>query len=155
MKKFNLNSRTARKGGIAFAITAITIVIIIILNMIVGQIPANYKEFDISDQRIYSVSDMAKDYLKQLETPIELILVAEEASLDTRISKYVYNYAELSDNIPVSEADPVMYPSVLEAYGCPADTLLVINALTGKTAQIPLYGYSDAIIVYEVIKHEC
>ena len=91
MKKFNLNSRAARKGGAAVTITAIIIAIIICLNMIIGQVPENYKEFDISDQRIYSVSDEAKAYVSQLDTDIEMIMVAEDSTLDPRISKYVYN----------------------------------------------------------------
>lgn len=150
MKKFNLNSRSARKGGIAFAITAIVIAIIICLNMIIGQVPANYKEFDISDQRIYSVSETAKEYVSNLATDIEIVIIASEESLDPRVSKYIYNYGELSDYINVSEVDPVMYPSALENYNCAADTVVVYSPITGKMAQIPIYGSSGSIIVYEV-----
>lgn len=150
MKRLNINSRAARKGGIAFAITAIVIAIIICLNMIIGQIPEAYKEFDISDQRIYTVSDMAKEYIDNLDTDVELVLLAEESSLDARIRKYVYNYAELSDHITASEVDPVAEKSLFESYGCNSDTLVVKSAETGKMTSIALYGYSDAIIVYEM-----
>lgn len=150
MKKINLNSRAARKGGVAFAITAIVIAIIICLNMVIGQIPDSYKEFDISDQRIYTVSSIARDYISDLEKDVELVIVAEESGLDARITKYVYNYAELSEHISVVEVDPVAEKALFDSFGCEEDSLVVISPDTGKMTSIALYGYSDAIIQYEM-----
>lgn len=149
MKKFKLNlTKSARHGGVAFAITAIIIVIVIFLNLLIGQLPSSVLEFDFSDQHIYTVGSDARAFISDLDANVELILVAEESSIDERISKYVYNYAVLSSHIKVLEIDPVVNPSALETYACTANSLVVLNTDTGKMTAIPFTGDTSALILY-------
>ncbi len=150
--------RTARRRGLSgdhygrgtVSVTMILIVIaaVIILNLIVGQLPANVLEADLSPGKLYEVSDTTKEFLKGLEDDIELILMEQEGSVDDRIYKFVQNYAELSDKITVRQIDPVSTPSALEEYNSKASSLVVHDATTGESYSVPFVGTSDALILY-------
>lgn len=133
----------AKKGMMTVGLTAIAVAIFIIVNLIIGQLPSSALQIDISDQQIYSVSQEAKDYLSTLNTDINVILITSNDSSDQRVQKFIYNYAAASDHINVTTIDPVANPSVLDKYGCEAETVVVENAETGTFATIPFKGYAS------------
>lgn len=140
--------KSTRRTTVAAATIAVAVAIVVFLNLIVSELPSSVLEFDISSKKLYTVSDTAKEYIEGLDTDVELILVAESGTVDERISKFVYNYAALSDHITVSEVDPVKTPSVLTTYDTSADNLVVYCPESGKTQSIPFEGESDCIIQY-------
>ncbi|MGI5887851.1 MAG: DUF7088 domain-containing protein [Oscillospiraceae bacterium] len=114
-KKVRLfSSRSSRKGsysiGISVAVIAIAIAACLLLNLL----PDSAAKFDISDKRIYEISDTTKDLVAALDKTIEITVICDPDSLDERIRRIVDEYDELSDNITVTYADPVKTPSVLD-----------------------------------------
>lgn len=146
----NSNGSASRYGTLSVAVTAIVIAIIIILNLIVGRLPSNILQIDISDQKLYSISDTSKDFAASLDTDVEFILLSELGSTDERITKFVNNYASMSDHISIETIDPVLYPSVLETYSTEANSLVVKNSETGKFRAIPFLGITNALITYSL-----
>lgn len=142
--------RNTRHGNIAAASMLVVIAIVVILNLIINELPDGALEIDISSKKLYSVSDMSKEYIANLDKDVELIIVAESGTVDERISKFVYNYAALSDHITVSEIDPLKYPSVLTTYDTDASSLVVYCPENGKTESIPFIGESDCLIQYTI-----
>jgi len=141
---------SARRGMTAVGLSALVVAIVIFLNLLVSQLPSNVLEADMTDQRLYEISDISKDYLKTLDQDIQFIILQASGSNDERLSKFIYSYAGLSDRISVVEMDPVVYPSVLDRYGAASDSLVVICEATGKSSVINFYGYGiDSMIAYE------
>ena len=136
------------RGTVSVAMILIAIAAVIILNLIVGQLPSNLLEVDLSPGKLYEISDATKEIVDSLEDNIELVLVAQEGTVDDRIYKFVQKYAELSDKISVRQVDPISTPSVLEEYDCTAANLVVLNTDTGENYNIPFMGMSDALIIY-------
>ncbi len=138
-----LTGGSSRQGTYAAGVTAVVIAIVIVLNLIVGQLPSNLREIDLTDNRLYTVSDTSADYLKGLSRDVEILVVAEHGSIDERIAKFLDRYAALSDRITVTELDPVSNPSVLTTYNTSADTLVVRCAETGKQTTV---AFSEIIV---------
>lgn len=145
IKQF-LTSGASRQGTYAAGMTAAVVAIIIVLNLIVGQLPSSIKEFDISDKGLYTISDNSATYLSSLDRDVEIIVLAEPASVDKRISKFLDQYKALSDHITLTEIDPVSNPSALKTYNASSNSLVVTCKETGKQAIIP---FSD-IIIYDM-----
>lgn len=143
-KQFLL-SGTSRQGTYAAGITAVVIAIVVILNLIVSQLPTEWKEFDISGNQLYTVSDTSKDYLAGLTRDVEVIVLAEPDNVDSRITKFLDKYSALSDHVTVTEIDPVSNPSALTKYNASDNSLVVVCRDTGKQAVV---SFSD-IIVYD------
>ena len=76
---------------------------------------------------------------------MEVVVLAEESSVDERISKFLDNYAALSGRITVTEVDPVAHPSAAESYNAAVNSLVVRCEETGKAKAISF----DDIIVYD------
>ena len=126
------NKRKLRQGGYLAAVTAVVAAIVLLVNLIVGQLPSNLLEFDLSDHQLYTVSDTSVEFLSTLDQDVEIVVLAEEGSVDERIAKFLDRYAALPSHITVTQVDPVAHPSAAKEYDASADSLVVRCAETGN-----------------------
>lgn len=137
------------QGRLALGITALAVALVVVFNLILGELPTNVAQIDLSDQGLYTISQESRDYLAGLEQDVELIFLVEPDSLDPRIEKFADSYAALSSHLTVRQVDPVANPSILDTYDASANTLVVNCPDTGKYETVSLYGLSDSIITYD------
>lgn len=143
--------KALRRGGYIAGLSALVISIVVIVNLIIAQLPSNVLEFDISDTKIYTVSDTSVEYLAELEQDVEIIILAEDGSVDERIIKFIDSYSALSKHLSVTQIDPVAYPSALTDYEAESDTIVVRVSDTGKQTAIPIsdmIGYDASSLYY-------
>lgn len=138
--------RAWKRGGYLAGMTALAVVLVILVNLIAGQLPSNLREFDLTDNSLYAVSDTSREFLAGLEEDVEIVVLAQEGAVDQRIEKFLYNYAACSDHITLTALDPVAYPSQASAYDADEDSLVVTCAATGKERVI---SFSE-LITYTV-----
>lgn len=134
-----------RQGGWLAATTAVVIAIVVMVNLIVGELPTHMKEFDLSGNQLYTVSDASKEFLAGLDEDVEIVMLAEPSAVDRRVSKFLDNYAALSDRVTLTQVDPVAHPSAAEEYGASAGSIIVRCGGTGKSRTITL----DSVISYD------
>lgn len=127
-----------RNGAYTWLVTVIFIAIIVVVNLIYRQIPFNFRNMDINATGIYRLSDITKELAENLDKDIELIVVAENDAIDTRIKHFLEIYAAQSDRISVRYEDPVASPSVLRKYNTTADTIVVLCDDNQKTTVVSL-----------------
>ncbi len=152
MNKNKKNPGATRRGTYMVGTTAVVIAIVVVLNMIVGRLPASMLQFDISGSNLYQVSDTSKDVLSALDKDVQIIVLASDDALDDRISTYVEKYAALSDHVTLQVIDPVLYPSALETYNAKTSTVVVRCEDTDKQTTIPIFGfdgYGACMISYD------
>lgn len=112
----SMNGKYLRNGSYSVMISAIFIVIVIVINMIVGSLPSKYTEFDVSSQKLYSIGDETKSYLKKLDKDITIYQVVQSGSEDETLKKLLEKYAEESSHIKVETKDPVVNPKFTSQY---------------------------------------
>lgn len=133
-----------RRKGVTSAVTVVVVVAIaVVVNLVVGQLPSNLTERDLTDNSLYTVSDTSVEYLAELNTPVEVVVMARESDVDERITKFLHNYAALSDQITLTFIDPVEHPSALEEYDTSANTVVVLSSETGKQRAI---SFDDMLV---------
>ena len=142
MKKSAVHSKALRQGGYLAAVTAAVVALVVLINLVVGQLPSNYTEFDLTDNSLYEISDTSKEFLAGLDQDVEIVVLAEEGSTDERILKFLDRYTALSDHLSVTHVDPVAHPETASQYDAQSDSLIVRCADTGKSETI---AYSDII----------
>ena len=147
MKKIKeiLKSPQLRYGTYSTAVTVAAIVIVIIVNMIASQFSGTIDDIDLSDNKIYEITDTSKDFLADLNQEITLHVLADKSSMDSRIKTFIEKYAKLSKKISVKWTDPVEHPSILTEYDAEADTVIVRCEETDKQEMI----YLSDMIVYD------
>lgn len=134
----------AVKNG-AFSITAIVVVIIIavVANLLFDALPSKVRQMDISDNKIYEISDSSKKLLKNLDEDITITVIAESDTVDVRLETFLEKYVELSDKITMETIDPVLHPSALTDYETETDTIIVSCDATGLSTQV---SFNDILI---------
>ena len=149
MKKPNLKNRTSRRGAYSAAASAIAIAVVILINTLAGQLPAGFAQIDLTGNSLYDISDTSRDYLAAMEEDVSILVLADKATVDTRIVRFMETYAALSDRLTLTFTDPVIYPSLLTAYGVESGTVVVECAATGRTETFSL----NDIIGYDMMAY--
>ena len=127
--KDSMNKKYLKNGSYSVVISAIFIVIVLVVNMIVGSLPSKYTEVDVSSEKLYSISDDTKDFLKKLDKDITIYQVVQSGSEDETIKKLLEKYDEESDHITVEQKDPVVNPKFTSEYtsdDVSANSLIVV-----------------------------
>ena len=137
-KRFRNNSYSAGMIGIVIAI-------VIVLNMIVGQLPMTMTSVDLSESRLYDISDVSLDMLDNLDKDITLTVLAELEYVDERIEIFVEKYAGMSDRVQLEWIDTIQHPSALQEYNASGDEIIVACAETGKSTSVSFYD----MIIYD------
>lgn len=143
-----MNKKTStalRHGGYSLILTVLLLAVLIVLNLGIGLLPAQYTTFSGEAMNLYEISDTSRDVMKGLKTDVTVYIVANKDNTDNTylwIKNYVERYADLSSHLKVKEIDPVLYPNFLSSYTeetlSAAQTHLVIkNEVTGRARVIP------------------
>ena len=142
MKKPAVNSKALRQGGYLAAVTAAVVALVVLVNLVMGQLPSNVTEFDLTDNSLYEITDTSRDFLASLDQDVEIVVLAEEDATDERILKFLDRYTALSDHLTLTYVDPVAHPEEASQYDAQSDSLIVQCEATGKSDTI---SYSDII----------
>ncbi len=143
-------SQTSRNGSYSVGLIAVAIGIVVVINLIAGQLPESVRNIDISDNRIYEITDTSKDLLKDLDSKVTFTVYAEKSSTDDKIKTFLSKYSALSNKISVEWVDPVQHPSALTENNVSSDTILVKCEDTGKSTTVAFSSIlvSDAYSYY-------
>lgn len=140
-----------RRGGYFAAVISASIAIVVIFNVAISLLPAKATQFDISDSKIYSISDVSVEFINSLSANIELVMLEETSSVDPRVLKFIESYAALSDNITLTRIDPTINPTALEEYDAQSGNIVVVNKDNGKQTSVALSGmitYDESYLYY-------
>ena len=132
-----------KNGSFSLAVIAIVLAIIVVINLIIGQLPSKLLNVDLSESGLFSVSDTSKELLNNLDKDVTIEVVAETGNVDSRIEKFISIYGDLSSHLKVSYVDPVLHPEILTKYGISANSVVVSCADTDKNQVI---SFSDIIV---------
>lgn len=111
-----INKKYLKNGSYSIAITAIFVIIIIVINLIVGQLPSDITEIDVSDEKLYSIGDTTKEFLKDLDKDVTIYQIAQEGGQDEVITNLLKKYEDESKHIKVEQKDPVVNPKFVSEY---------------------------------------
>jgi ABC-2 type transport system permease protein len=132
-----------KNGAFSVGITIMVIAVIVVINLIFGQLPEKYRNIDVSSTKIYEISDTSRKLLKKLDSKVTLTVLAEKENTDDRIKTFLSKYDALSKNVSVKWIDPVLHPSVLKEYDVDKNTIVVLSEASGKSTNVSF----DSIIV--------
>ena len=133
------------RGVFSAGIVALAVAAVIAFNLLAVQIPAAKAQIDLTDTKIYNITDMSVNYLAELTDDVAIHVLADESSVDSRIVRFLDKYVSLSDHLSLEYVNPTVYPSVLSQYGADANTIVVTCEATGRQETVAL----DGIIGYD------
>ena len=154
MMKWNKNAssqkgRAFRSGLLSTAMLAAVLVLAVLLNLLVRAIPTKYTEFDLSEAKMYTLSDSTKALVEGLEKDVHIYYLCETGSEDAIITKLLDHYAAESGHLSWEQKDPTLYPTFAAKYGAEnvsTGSLIVTcgeNSTVLDAADLYEYDYTD------------
>jgi len=117
MKKINIaesfKTKKTRYGGYATLMATVVIAILVVLNLIVGELGW---EVDLTKNKIYSISDQTNKILDNLQKDINIYVLQEPGKEDRLVSIILNKYSERSKKVKIEYRDPVKYPQFAKKY---------------------------------------
>lgn len=143
--KFGNVFRTSgtRNGSYSVGLTVVVIAIVIVLNLVIGQLPESLRNLDVSSTRIYEISDTTTDLLDSLDEDVNMTVLAVRDDTDDRITTFLSKYEALSDHINIEWVDPVLHPSALTEYDTSENTIVISCEATGKSTTV---SFDDILV---------
>lgn len=144
-------NKKLKRGGYTAILALIAVAALILFNMIVGKLPENLTKIDLSDTKIYSISDTTKEVLDGLDKDVTIYVVADPDSVDTRITHFLEQYESASSHVKVETLDSILHPDQVQAMEAENNSLLISCGDTGRKETISfddiiqktytMYGY--------------
>lgn len=108
-------------GGIkvgAYSVTGIllAIVLTVVVNLGLNYVPEQYSSFDLTENRLYALTDETKAFLSGLSEDITVYVLAEEGAGDEALSKTLERMADESGQIQVEYVSPAKNPNFYQSY---------------------------------------
>lgn len=139
-------STASVNGTFSVGMIVLVLCIVILVNLVAGQLPENIKNIDITDNKIYEISDTSKKIVKNLDQKITMTVYAEKSETDERIKTFLNKYAALSSKISVKWVDPVLHPAQLSENNVSENSILIKGETTEKTTTV---AFDDILVVDE------
>lgn len=114
--KGRFTSKAFKVGGYSAIAAFIVAAMAVLIILIVDRIPASFTKLDLTDNRIFSVSDNTKEFLSELDKEVTIFWIVQNGQEDTTLEQMLQTYESLSPNIKVEKKDPVVYPNFTDQY---------------------------------------
>lgn len=131
-----------RYGTFSIIVTAVVIAIIVAINLIVGQLPAELLNIDISETKLYSIGDTTKDLVGALDEDVSIYMITASGKEDATTKEMLKKYEDLSSHISVTSIDPDTNPAFLTSHE------LTSSDLSGYTDILVVSGKRQKFIAY-------
>lgn len=138
-------SQAVRYGGYASIMTVLGIAVIVVINLVVGQIPA---QIDLTENRLFTLSDQTYATLEAVEEDVTLYALYRSGGERRNVMEILRRYEAASPRVTVEVVDPDQDPTFAERFGEGEELNLgsVVVAGAGRSRIIPqtdLLSYSS------------
>lgn len=146
-RRYHLSKKTISLGTYSTAVVVVVTAAVVILNVFVSEIPAKYTVFDVTADKLYSLSDETKKVAENISEDITIYVLANEKDADTTLKETLENYEGLNSHIKVSYVDPAVNPRFYQNY---TDTDISQGSLIVESSKRSKVIDYDNIYEYQV-----
>lgn len=141
-RRYTVSKRTISFGAYSLAAVALITAIVIVLNFGVNKLPASKTAIDVTNSKLYSLTDDTKEYLSGLDEDITIYVLENKNDSDEIINRTLENMESVSDHIKVEWVDPAKNPNFLDSYNISSTVYLNSLLVVGQN-RWKLVGIED------------
>lgn len=143
-RRYSVSVKHFSVGAYSSGMIVAAVAVVLVVNVILGEMPGTWTSIDLTSEKLYSLTDQTKEFVKGLEEDVTIYVMAKEESQDTTLGQTLDRYKDLSDHITVEYVDPTVNPRFHTQY---TDSQISSNSLivTGSKRN-KVVNYSD---IYE------
>lgn len=115
-RRYTISTKKLKAGAYSSTMIIIVTVAAVFLNLMVNELPESVQTIDVTNSKLYSITEDTKNFLSQLSEDITIYVLAPENNHDTNVEKTLKKYQEASSHIKVEYKDPSVYPAFASQY---------------------------------------
>lgn len=134
------NSRAVQHGTFYLLLTALSLVILILLNLIIEKLPASWTQRTMSQTAALELSEQAQTFLRTLDQDVSVYWIVRGGQEDIYLERFLARVGELNAHIRVEKTDPVLRPGILSQYTSGSVDQNSLIAVCGQKSKYIGYG---------------
>ncbi|MGI6004278.1 MAG: Gldg family protein [Christensenellales bacterium] len=108
--------RRTKAGGYATVMSLLALAIVVVANLIVGRIPAQYTKIDLSQNRLFSISQQTREIVGNVKDDITIYVLSAPSRQNEVMGELLSRYSSMNGSIKIQYRDPVLYPNFASQY---------------------------------------
>ena len=115
-RRYSVSVKNMSISAYNSTMTVIIVAVVVAVNLIVGALPAKYTVWDLTTNKLYSLTQDSIDYVSGLTDDVTIYVLNTEDNTDSMLTQTLDHYKELTDKISVEYVDPVVNPKFASQY---------------------------------------
>ncbi len=115
-RRYHVSKKNLSLGAYSSTVIAGSIAVAVILNLIVAELPSRYTVFDLTANKLYSLTDDTKELVSNIGEDVTIYVLANEKQADSTLANTLDSYEGLSSHIKVTYVDPAVNPKFYTKY---------------------------------------
>ena len=115
-RRYSVSVHNISMGAYSSITVVIGIALAVVVNLIAAKLPTKYTSFDVTSNKLYTITDQTKEMLAGLQEDINLYVISAESSVDTNLQQTLNCYESESEHVKVSYVDPLVNPKFASQY---------------------------------------
>ena len=146
-RRYNVSGGGLKMGAYSVTGILLAIALTVAINLGLNYVPEQYSSFDLTENRLYALTDETKAFLSGLSEDVTIYVLAEEGAGDKDLSKTLERMEDQSGHIKVKYVSPAKNPNFYQNYtdAQPASNSLIVEGQKRST----VVDYGD-IYTYEM-----
>lgn len=115
-RRYSVSVKHLRKGAYSIGLIIVTTAVVLCANLLLGQVPASYTDFDITGERLYSLTEDSCKVMDGLQEDVTIYVLSPEKAMTKDVVETLKRYEDHSGHIQVEYVDISSNPSFAEQY---------------------------------------
>ncbi len=115
-RRYSVSKNTFSMSAFSFITIIAVFAIVVVLNIIMTKLPKKYSSFDVTSDKIYSITDETVDYVGTLEDDINIYVLNSKDNADENIDTTLSKIDDASKHITVKYINPTLNPNFASKY---------------------------------------
>ncbi len=140
--RYVVSKRTFSLGAYSSVMIVVVLALAVIVNLGAGQLPEDAVNFDVTSQRLYSLTDDTKEVLAALDQDVSIHVLVAEADQDKTVGSTLTRIASATEHVTVDYVDPAIDPTFMKQYTT-SDNIYLNSIVVESADKYRVINYPD------------
>ena len=109
-RRYSISVKNFSFSAYSTVSVALMIAAVVGVNLVIDELPSSWINIDVTSEKIYSLTDQTKQFVKGMTEDASIYVIAAENSCDSVLAQTLEKMEELSDHLSVEYVDPSVNP---------------------------------------------
>ncbi len=143
-RRYSMSVKNLSISAYSTGMIAVLVVIIAVVNIVLGELPASWVSIDVTGEQLYSITEQTEEYLKTVDEDVTIYVIVAEDSRDVTLGQTLQRYEDASEHITVEYVDPNVNPRFHTQYTDSSISMNSVIVVSDKRSKV--INYSDIYV---------